>query len=654
MNRSFRAEESKMQGAFKQMQKQSVKEKEEDLALFLEMKKREKEHNDLHFHSSEELDVAFGSNSGTSPIFNISSSAPASHSLKTGADDFLNSENDKNDYDWLLTPPGTPLFPSLEMETHKTVMSQLGTPTARPMTLKSRLANSQPGRTNLVSKQPASSPQSSSSGGATRRPSSSGGPGSRPGTPTGRLTSSSASKSSRPSTPTRATLPSTRTMVVATSKTTTIAAKPMVSANKTSSSAIKTTVSAAKPTIPSRSSTPLSRSTARSSTPTSRPTLPPSRSASRASTPTRRSSTPSSEPDISAPSVNISSSRQSYPVTSRQSYPVTSRQSYPVTMSRQPAPVTTSRQSAPVTMSRQPAPVTTSRQPAPVVSRQPAPVASRQPAPVASRQPAPVASRQPAPVASRQPVTSRGTSPTVRSRPWKPSEMPGFSLDAPPNLRTTLPERPLSATRGRPGAPTSRSSSVEPSSSGRPKRQSCSPSRGRSSNGTAHISGNSMPAVSRGYSRANDNVSPVVMGTKMVERVINMRKLAPPRMDDKNSPRGNLSGKSSSSPDSSGFGRTLSKKSLDMAIRHMDIRRTIPGNLRPLMTNIPASSLYSVRSGPQRSRTLSVSGSPHATSSNASSELSVNQSGLCLDTSEVDDDIGSERCSQSPASVGDR
>ncbi|CAL0301501.1 unnamed protein product [Lupinus luteus] len=614
MNRSFRAQESQMQAAFKQRQQQYVK--EEELALFLEMKKREKERNDLLLHSSEELDSVSGSNSVTSPLFNMSSSMPVPL-RKTVADEFLNSENDKNDYDWLLTPPGTPLFPSLEMETRKTVISELGTLTVRPTALKSRLANPQSepiGRNNLVSKQPATIPVLSSSSGATRRPSSSGGPGSRPGTPTGHLTSTSTSKSLRPSTPTRGTLPSTRTMV-ATSKTTISAAKPMLSANKTLTSAIKTTVPAAKPTIPSRSSTPLSRSTARSSTPTSRPTLPPSRSASRASTPTRRSSTPSREPSVSAPSIKTSSSRQPSPMTSRQPTPVTSRQ------------------------------------PATVTSRQPATVTSRQPATVTSRQPATATSRQPAPATSRQPVPSRGSSPTLRSRPWKPSEMPGFSLDAPPNLRTTLPERPLSAARGRPGAPSSRSSSVEPSSSGRPKRQSCSPSRGRSSNGTAHISGNSMPAVSRRHSKVNDNVSPVVMGTKMVERVINMRKLVPPRMDDKNSPHGNLSGKSASSPDSSGFGRTLSKKSLDMAIRHMDIRRTIPGNLRPLMTNIPASSLFSVRSGSQRSRTVSVSSSPHATSSNASSELSVNQTGLCLDSSEVDDDIGSERCGQSPASV---
>lgn len=62
------------------------------------------------------------------------------------------------------------------------------------------------------------------------------------------------------------------------------------------------------------------------------------------------------------------------------------------------------------------------------------------------------------------------------------------------------------------------------------------------------------------------------------------------------------------------------------------------------MTNIPASSMYSVRPGPARSRTISVSDSPRATSSNASSEMSVNNNGLCLDGN-IDDEINSERCS---------
>ncbi|PQQ03999.1 translation initiation factor IF-2 [Prunus yedoensis var. nudiflora] len=569
MNRSFRAQESQMQAMMKQRQqlRASVrKEKEEELALFLEMKKREKERNDLLLNSSEEFDAPLGSKPGTSPIFNISSSTPAPP-RKTGADDFLNSDNDKNDYDWLLTPPGTPLFPSLEMESHRTMMSQLGTPKARPTALKSRLANPQPepaARSNLVSKQPTSSPGLNSSSSGTRRPSSSGGPGSRPATPTGRPTLTSAPRPSRSSTPTsRASLPL--------NKSTNSAAKPTVPTTKSTIPSPKSTISATKSTIPSRSSTP-SRSMARSSTPTSRPTVPPPKSASssRASTPTRRPSMPSTTPSISAPP----------------------------------------------------------SRPSPSVSK-------------------------PVPATARNPVPSRGASPTVKSRPWKPSEMPGFSLDAPPNLRTTLPDRPLSASRGRPGAPSSRSSSVEPGSNGRPRRQSCSPSRGRAPNGISHTSGSSVPAFSRGHSKVNDNVSPVLIGTKMVERVINMRKLAPPKQEDKHSPHGNHSGKSSSSPDSSGFGRTLSKKSLDMAIRHMDIRRSIPGNLRPLMTNIPASSMYSVRSGPARSRTVSVSDSPLATSSNASSEVSVNNNGICLDGSEVEDN-GSERGGRSPASVRGR
>lgn len=72
------------------------------------------------------------------------------------------------------------------------------------------------------------------------------------------------------------------------------------------------------------------------------------------------------------------------------------------------------------------------------------------------------------------------------------------------------------------------------------------------------------------------------------------------------------------------------------------------------MTNIPASSLYSVRSGPSRSKTVSVTDSPHATSSNASSEVSVNNNGTYPDRTEIEDDRGSERCDQSPVTLDGR
>ncbi|XP_010517104.1 PREDICTED: uncharacterized protein LOC104792614 [Camelina sativa] len=71
---------------------------------------------------------------------------------------------------------------------------------------------------------------------------------------------------------------------------------------------------------------------------------------------------------------------------------------------------------------------------------------------------------------------------------------------------------------------------------------------------------------STGRSKTSNDVNPVLMGTQMVERVVNMRKLPPPKYDDKTS---------------LGFGRNLSKSSLDMALRHMNIRRSsVSKNLR--------------------------------------------------------------------------
>ncbi|KAK9063377.1 hypothetical protein SSX86_017247 [Deinandra increscens subsp. villosa] len=569
MNRSFRAPEKGMAGptAVKQRQPQMMgsfrKEKEEELGLFLDMRKREIERDLLLQNMEEEFDSSLaGSIEGRSRMFGMPAATPA---RKTGAEKFLDSENDKNDYDWLLTPPGTPLFPSLEMESQKTVRAQTGTPRTRPTALKSRLSNSHPeaaGRNNLASRQHVPSPGLNTSSNGLRRPSSSGGPASRPATPTGRPatpTGRPASSTGRPTlgSSTRPVSNSTKTTSSATSRaTSTTTSRPSRSSTPTS----RPTMGSTKPVLPARSSTPTPRSTARSSTPTSRPSLPVTKPASRAATPTRRQPTLTTVTKPSTPTVKSPTLTKPVSNTTRSS--------------------------------------------------------------------------------GGAPPPPRASSPSVRPRPWKPHEMPGYSLDAPPNLRTSLDDRPPSVTRGRPGAPSSRSSSVERVAAGRGRRQSCSPSRGRLPNGVSHNSGSSVPvpALNRAYAKANDNTSPGSYGTKMVERVVNMRKLVPPRQDDKHSPHSNLSSKSS--PDSSGFGRSFSKKSLDMAIRHMDIRRTVPGNLRPLMNNIPASSMYSVRTGHTRSRTISVSDSPLATSSNASSEMSVNNNGLCLDGN-LDDEISS-------------
>ncbi|XWS55541.1 hypothetical protein CRYUN_Cryun09bG0008900 [Craigia yunnanensis] len=557
-----------------------MKERDEELALFLEMRRREKEkeknNNLLSLHNSEELTAPLGfnvnGNGGGSSISKIVSAVPV---RKTAADNFLNSENEKSDYDWLLTPPGTPLFPSLEMESQKTLMSQIGMSNTRPTALKTRLANlpeELASKSTLAPKQQTLSVGLNSSSTLNKRPSSLGDPksASRPAAATGRPTLPTTTKPSRSSTPTsRATLPLT---------------KPAAST--------------------ARSSTP-TRSTARSSTPTARPSLPASKSTSRSATPTRLTASSSSTPIASASAGRSSSVTRSGSTTS----------SVPKS-----APITSSvPKSAPATSS------------------------------VTKSAPASSSVTKPAPTTSKNSVLSRGTSPTVKSRPWKPSEMPGFSLDTPPNLRTSLPERPASASRGRPGAPGARSYSVEAGSNVRPRRQSCSPARSRAASSGSVGIGSSIRSVNRADINGSDNESPVVIGTKMVERVVNMRKLEPPKQDY--NPRNNSTAKLSTSLDSSGFGRTLSKKSLDMAMRRMDIRRSISGNQRPLMTNVPASSIYSVRSGSTKSRTISVSDSPLATSSNASSEPSVNNNFFCIDGSEMEDnDLSSERGNSSPAS----
>ncbi|KAL9254109.1 hypothetical protein AKJ16_DCAP00715 [Drosera capensis] len=105
MNRSFRGQESLMPSirpkvpavAAKSVKVASGKEREEELALFLEMRKREKERNELLLNSSDGLDDSFGLQQGSAPIFNIPSVAST---RRAGSDDFLNSNNDKNDYDW--------------------------------------------------------------------------------------------------------------------------------------------------------------------------------------------------------------------------------------------------------------------------------------------------------------------------------------------------------------------------------------------------------------------------------------------------------------------------------------------------------------------------------------------------------------------------
>ncbi|KAL0744109.1 hypothetical protein Bca4012_085622 [Brassica carinata] len=500
--------------------------RDEELSMFLEMRRREKERRgESLLTGSDNTSINGALTSAAAAALSGVSETVSSQRYplrRTAAENFLYSENEKSDYDWLLTPPGTPQF---EKESHRSVMDQSDAPSSRPTALKSRLGSYREDNNNK--------PQmSSSSVGGLRRPSSSG----------------SSRSASRPSTPTRrSTTPTTSTT------------RPVTTTRVSNS---------------------------RSSTPTSRATL----------TAARATTTSTTAPRI-----------------------------------------TTSARSA--------TPTRTKTQPSPAPSKKPV----SRPATPTRRSPTPTG---PSTVSSKAP--SRGTSPTPTlksSRPWKPREMPGFSLEAPPNLRTSASDRPVSATRGRPGAasaPGSRSNSIErggngPASNGvgHARRQSCSPSRGRAPIGNTN--GSLQGARGRGKANNGSCDSPVTMGNKMVERVVNMRKLGPPRLTESG---GRGTAKSSSAFNSLGYGRNLSKSSIDMALRHMDIRRGMTGNLRPLVTKVPASSMYSVRS-----RSNSVTNSPVATSSTVSSSEPIldNINILCLDGNEAEnDDLLSERSFSSP------
>ncbi|KAF5175042.1 hypothetical protein FRX31_035367 [Thalictrum thalictroides] len=79
---------------------------EDSLLLFRDMQKRDKERIISLLQPIQTDDME--SNSGNYPLYRIPSA-------KKFGFDFLH-ESDKNDYDWLKTPPATPLFASLEMD----------------------------------------------------------------------------------------------------------------------------------------------------------------------------------------------------------------------------------------------------------------------------------------------------------------------------------------------------------------------------------------------------------------------------------------------------------------------------------------------------------------------------------------------------------
>ncbi|CAN8260043.1 unnamed protein product [Cochlearia groenlandica] len=365
-------------------------------------------------------------------------------------DDLLScADGGKNDYDWLLTPPGTPHG----SESHSSLVAPKATSSVRASSASkaSRLSVSQsesgyhstrPARSSSVTR-PSMSTSQYSSFTSGRSPSSI-------------LNTSSASVSSyiRASSPSSRSSSSARPSTPARTSSTSRASTPTRIRPGSSSSSMEK----ARPSLSSRPSTPTSRQHLSSNPPNTIASRPNSRS----STPIRRS--PSSSSVSTTSGSNISSGRVA---TNGRSTPSLSRPSSP--------------------------------------------------------------------------------GPRVRTTTQQPVSLSDFPLDTPPNLRTTLLDRPLSAGRSRPvtGSNTAKAS---PEPKGPISRRNSSPvvSRGRlTETGKGRYGGNLTDAPEP---RRISNVSDVTSRRTL--------KTSSSTVTDHNN----------------GLGRSFSKSSLDMAIRHMDIR----------------------------------------------------------------------------------
>ncbi|KAL2903577.1 hypothetical protein RDABS01_002287 [Bienertia sinuspersici] len=199
---------------------------------------------------------------------------------------------------------------------------------------------------------------------------------------------------------------------------------------------------------------------------------------------------------------------------------------------------------------------------------------------------------------------SRGTSASPKIMAWQ-SNIPGFSLEAPPNLRTSLSDRPASYVRG--SSPASRSSRG---------RQSMSPTATRS--------------ISSSHSQDRDRLSPHSKGSIVSSGDDDTDSLqsTPLSVTERPMSRKGVSSLSSGRPSAyskkpmkTTSSSSAPKRSFDSAMRQMD--RKGPQNMfRPLLSSVPSSTFYAGKVSSTH-RSLVSRNSSVTTSSNASSDQAI-------------------------------
>ncbi|CAN6344772.1 unnamed protein product [Urochloa humidicola] len=247
---------------------------------------------------------------------------------------------------------------------------------------------------------------------------------------------------------------------------------------------------------------------------------------------------------------------------------------------------------------------------------------------------------------SSDPISNgtRGSSPVkVSHGPSSPklqgwqSSHPDFSFDAPPNLRTTLSDRPVSRSRG--GSPSS-FSGLDMNRRGRRQSMSPTPSKRASSSHSNDRDRFSLYSKASATSSAEDDLEsmqsiPINYSSSPAVRknlsVMKPRTIASPKKPSK-----------SFSPSSA------PKRSFDSAVWLMDHRKTPQDKFRPLLSSVPSTTFGAVKGNDVRSSML-----PHnsslTTSSNLSSEHGVTFRPCTGNDQEQSDAVG--ECETTPNPV---
>uniref|UniRef100_A0A0A9HAB9 Proline-rich family protein n=1 Tax=Arundo donax TaxID=35708 RepID=A0A0A9HAB9_ARUDO len=229
---------------------------------------------------------------------------------------------------------------------------------------------------------------------------------------------------------------------------------------------------------------------------------------------------------------------------------------------------------------------------------------------------------------STSPVKANQRSSSPKIHGWQSSD-PGFSFDAPPNLRTSLSDHPISRSRG--GSPSSfsgldigwrgRRQSMSPTTS---RRASSSHSNDRdrfstyskaSTASSAEDDLDSMQSVPISYSS-----SPAV---KKDLAMMKSRTIA-----------------SSKKPSKSFSPSSAPKRSFDSSVWLMDHRKAPQDMFRPLLSGVP-STTFGVAKGNDPHRPMLSHNSSFTTSSNASSEHGATY-GPCVDKGQERHDVVGE------------